>query len=338
MNISVYIMTHRKCPLPSDPIYKPMHVGHAISGDLGYPGDDTGDSISEYNPLFGELTGIYWIWRNDSSSEIIGICHYRRYFMNDDHKILNANEITSLLNNHDIITSTRPEGTDTSYNTYAASHNAADYDILGKCIHSLCPEYDPSFEWFKNQRSGCFGNLTIMPKDLYDSYCEWMFGILFEASDHIDVSGYDLYHRRVYGFLSEILMNIWIHHNDIHAYECPVMFTAEKAETTELKRVIASLVKEHRITEARNTYYDITKIRPDVLLPESDISGELLLIEQILYIMDKENEAGITGLSRVSDDLFEILKFYKDCKNNISGLSEDDRLSDIAKDVILRFS
>ncbi len=347
MNTSVYIMTHKKCPLPSDNIYKPLHVGHALSEDLGMPGDDTGDNISELNPLFGELTGMYWVWKNDDSSDIIGICHYRRFFMDNDNNLLSDSSIRQLLGQYDIIASPHAGGDVTSYESYAAAHNIADYDALGRALHDLYPEYDPSFEWYRNSKGGYFANLAIMPKSLYDSYCEWMFSVLFEASEHIDVSGYDLYHRRVYGFLSEILMNVWIHHNSVNVYECPVMFTSEKAETTELKKAIAGLVRESRIKEARALYYDITRIRPDVLLPESDISGELLIIEQILYILDEEENRQITGLKNVSDDLFKILMYYKEQAPLIKQAFEDNEenpveyalpesISPIAVDVITR--
>lgn len=65
---------------PADDTYLPLHVGRASAEDLGYLGDDTGDNISLINCFYGELTGLYWIWKNYHSSDYAGLCHYRRYF------------------------------------------------------------------------------------------------------------------------------------------------------------------------------------------------------------------------------------------------------------------
>ncbi len=333
-------MTHKKCNMPSDDTYHPLHVGRALSADLGYPGDDTGDNISDLNPLFGELTGLYWIWKNDTTSDAIGINHYRRYFMNDENKLMKHEGYEKLLSEYDLIATDLPEGSVTNYESFAGAHNIADYEQIGKSIQALCPEYHDSYTWFCSQRTGYYGNLCVMPRAMFMDYCDWMFGILFHASDHIDVSGYDLYHRRVYGFLSEALLNIWIHHNKLNCYECDVMYTSEKAETTELKKALGVLVKEGRIEDARSLYYDITKIRPDVLLPQSDISGELLIMEQILYIISEEQGQRITGLLSISDDLQEILASYRLFINNYTSSADHtdtpDFISPVALEVISR--
>lgn len=52
--------------------------------------------------------------------------------------------------------------------------------------------------------------MMIAKKELFDSYCEWLFPVLFEIENKIDYSRYDSYQSRVIGFLAERLLNVWI--------------------------------------------------------------------------------------------------------------------------------
>ena len=83
MHIQIFAMTHKPFSVPSDPMYVPLQVGRALHDDLGYIGDDTGDNISALNGYYSELTGVYWIWKNVTNADYVGICHYRRYLLND---------------------------------------------------------------------------------------------------------------------------------------------------------------------------------------------------------------------------------------------------------------
>ena len=53
--------------------------------------------------------------------------------------------------------------------------------------------------------------MFVMKKDLYQKYCEWLFSILFESEKFIKISD-NKYQKRVFGFLSERLLNIFVRH------------------------------------------------------------------------------------------------------------------------------
>ena len=324
MKTTIYVCTHKKASLPSDSVYRPIHVGRAISQDLGYPGDDSGDNISELNPLFVELTGMYWAWKNDKESNVLGFCHYRRYFCRDG-KILTQEDYEDILKDHDMIASEIVIGDKSCREQFAQAFNRADLEAMERSLRRLYPEYAEAFDRAYDAKGGYSGNMIVMPRKMFSEYCEWLFSILFDASEEIDTSTYDGYRKKVFGLLGENMSRVWALHHDLKVYECGIGYSGEKAETTELKLAIKTLVKQHRITEARELFYGVTKQRPDVTLPASDISGELRLIEQMLYIMAGEgNTTG--GLLEHSDDLDELLAYYRglggsieayECRNKI---------------------
>ena len=53
-------------------------------------------------------------------------------------------------------------------------------------------------------------NMFIMKRKPLDEYCTWMFDVLGEVESRIDISNYSTYEQRVYGFLSELLLDVWL--------------------------------------------------------------------------------------------------------------------------------
>ena len=135
----IYVMTHKKCEIPENKLYSVMQVGSALHDDLGYLRDDTGDNISEKNPYYSELTGMYWVWKNDHESTVTGICHYRRYLLNERGSILGTSDILNLLKNYDIITTKLLTLNYSYYEAFGADHNRADLDITADIIRSDYP-------------------------------------------------------------------------------------------------------------------------------------------------------------------------------------------------------
>ena len=66
-------------------------------------------------------------------------------------------------------------------------------------------------------------NMFIMKKEILDSYCEWLFDILFELEKRIDFTKYDIFHSRFFGRVSELLLDVWINTNNLKYEEVRVI-------------------------------------------------------------------------------------------------------------------
>ena len=67
-------------------------------------------------------------------------------------------------------------------------------------------------------------NMFIMKRDKFDAYCAWLFDILFELEKRLDISQYSVYDARVFGFVAERLLDVWIETNGYDYQELPYVF------------------------------------------------------------------------------------------------------------------
>lgn len=233
MNIKVLVATHKRYEMPNDKCYLPIHVGKKGKNDLGYLGDDTGENISEKNPYYCELTGLYWGWRN-LKCDYLGLSHYRRHFTNKKliyrilygkyRSIISENEIKELLKRYDIILpKKRNYYIETLYSHYAHTHYAEHLDKTREIILEKYPDYIEAFDKVMNKKSGHMFNMFIMKKDLLNEYCKWVFEILNELEEKIDYSSYDSFQARVFGRVSELLLDVWIEEKQLSYMEIPYM-------------------------------------------------------------------------------------------------------------------
>lgn len=302
MSVTIFTMTHKTFPAPKDPTYVPLQVGRAGAGDLGYMGDDTGVSISEKNCYYGELTGVYWVWKNIKTSEVVGICHYRRYFCTEEGRILTRKEYEGILADYDMITSKRLKLNYSYYDGYARDYNIHDLEATGEVIRQFYPAYYEVFRELVHDKGTFFGNMMVCKKELFDEYCEWLFGIFEKAENRIDASGYDAYHKRVYGFISEFLLYVWVKVKGLRVYECKVGMTDEKRETAEIKEHLAALFEKKDISGAKAYLLAWLERRPDVLMEASDITGELKLSMQVIAVCELEKQTyGSSIIDRVQE-------------------------------------
>lgn len=246
-NIKIYVAAHKEANFPKDKIYVPIQVGAEGKKDLGYIRDNTGDNISKKNPNYCELTGTYWIWKNDDS-DIVGLTHYRRYFFkkntNKVNEVLTKVEIEKILEKNDIIVPRKTKILrDTVKQAYCRFHKEKDIEECRNVIMEKYPTYINSFDNIMNKKSFYTCNMFIASKDIFNEYYKWCFDILFELEKRTDISEYDNYNKRIYGFISERLFNVWLdYHKNLKIKEIPVYNTDKNLFIQISENIIKSLL------------------------------------------------------------------------------------------------
>lgn len=249
----IYTVTHKAFNPPKDDLYVPIQVGKQFSGkDLGFISDDTGDNIAHKNKNYCELTALYWIWKNDHS-DVVGLCHYRRYFVPDgmftgERNRLNRRQIEKLLSRYDAIVADKITWECSVRESYSRGEGKdKDFEKTREIIARDYPQYLCAFDKVANGSSASYCNMIITKKSLLDRYCEWLFDVLEKVENATDLTDYTPQQARIYGYLSEILLNVWLEHNEIAIREVPVVITELplKARVSyRVKKVIKNFLKE----------------------------------------------------------------------------------------------
>lgn len=237
----IYVAAHKPYVQPEDPLYEIIQVGATGHTPFCSTRDDFGRNISEKNQSFCELTALYWM-RYNSQADILGLVHYRRYFASKCIKfrskwqnILSSKELALIMQNVDmILPKKRNYVIETTYSHYAHAHHEKDLHAVRAVIYELCSEYLPAFDLVMRKRSGHRFNMFIMKRKVLNEYCDWLFPILFELEKRIDISDYDDYNKRVFGFIGERLLDVWLMNRDYTYVERKVL---EIEKTNKIKKV-----------------------------------------------------------------------------------------------------
>ena len=272
MAIEIFVCYHKEYPKPKSDTLIPIHVGKDISQqELNILTDNTGDNISSKNKHFCELTATYWIWKN-SKADVKGLFHYRRFFnlRNGDRKFnritdtfcndfgLDEANINKLIKENDVllpllIKNSPKKNPPTVYDHYAKDHVQSDMDCLLEVIKEKYPNMAKIADKIVKEEISFYNcNMLVARKDIFDEYASWLFDILFEVEKriHADVLTRDNYQQRVYGFLSERMMRIFIEYkketSNIKVKEVPILYIEEDPKAWkkyQIKRIKHKILK-----------------------------------------------------------------------------------------------
>lgn len=166
-----------------------------------------GENIDFLNPWYCELTGLYYMCKH-SKEDIIGLEHYRRYFVNEKNQILSEEEIDNLLKTNDVICRKwnfvrMSRGRTTNAWDYLAANTKA-YILI---FLNNCTEEEKTFIMNKLKTLPYFGqcNMFICKKSIIDDYCNWFFSHC-DCYTSEDLKNYP----RCVGFVSEFIFSAYL--------------------------------------------------------------------------------------------------------------------------------
>ncbi len=270
-NLKIIVCCHKKDLYKESNIYMPIQVGKALSDiDLGIPGDDSGDNISIKNDSYCELTGMYWAWKNLKDIDYIGFCHYRRYFdfnhigrkhyplttiKTDLFEELNldiSTEAEKWLEKGGCILAKANHQHASLFTHYCEGHYSTDIKIVGDIIRDTLPQ--KYFQAFTDSliRSNKFSpyNMFIMNWNTFDKYCNWLFNLLEKVEKQIDTRNYPPYQKRVFGYLAERMLNLYVHAEHLKILQIPILKISNENETDNIplfKYMVRSLLRDFAV-------------------------------------------------------------------------------------------
>ena len=227
MNLTLYCNSFAgKDPLHTQYNQKTLMCGSSTLNEIikkhctkkEYILDDTLQNISHLNYLLGDLTGLYWIWKN-TNDEFVGTNQYRRFY--DDSQL----ESLFPLDKNTLYVSDFLEFPISSWHQYINSHGELGIKLLKKASQLKTIPLNESMLnslYFTNKLSTC--NTFFAHRTLFDKTCELLFEIIFElyrGSKYLLEftqfglhTGRDPNDKRLLAFLAERILNIiYIHKN-----------------------------------------------------------------------------------------------------------------------------
>lgn len=205
--------------------------------------DISADPLLKMEHSYSEGARIHYLWKHYPLKDYVGTAHYRRFFK----YIPNIEEI---LDKYDAILPKFNLGWESILKNYKYCHNEED---LLKCIDILkekFPEYADDADYVLSHDYFIPCNIFILKKEMFCSWCEFVFGILGEFDEQMgfktDLDVYNhvvnnmdkyvdgkgglpnsstAYQSRVQAFLMERLSTIFFHKNAKNPYMADMVLT-----------------------------------------------------------------------------------------------------------------
>ena len=184
----------------------PVQAGAALTDvRIAKDCDNTGDNISSLNSLYSEATVMYWIWKNTSGQDRVGLFHYRRMFASDAACMAEFGE-------YDLVT-TIPSFIPVTVRTLFTSTMVIDMDwqLMMAAIEQDFGEYHEDALIYEKSHLYFPCNIFFMKRELYDEMCTFIFGVTGDIREFYARCNVKR-DERYLGYLVENLVSIFIMH------------------------------------------------------------------------------------------------------------------------------
>lgn len=248
--IKIFAVSHQLLPynIYQSEFYYPLYTGAIHKNGIflneeGYR-DDSGIQISDKNSEYAELTGHYWIWKN-VKTEIVGLVHYRRYFVQDAFMqkvrkktfqirnvyfykplekkmnpydfIIDEEQLSDMFGQTQIYVAENTNSRMTVREVFINSFGRDFCSQIEKVIENKYPDYFDSLCQVFDSHTYFMCNMFIAEKDIMDKYWEWLFSILGKLEQSGMKFRFKSYtgHDKRYAFAGELLFRVWVIKNNI---------------------------------------------------------------------------------------------------------------------------
>lgn len=157
----------------------PLQAGAALTDvRVANVTDADGDNISEKNPYYNEMTGLYWLWKN-TNLDYSGICHYRRQFESDVvWKYLWEDKA-------DVILPTPALVYPDLAGYYLNWGEKAYYEMMLQVVKEKYFEYYETALWCAKHPIFYPNNIFIAKREILEDYCKFAFSVIDEVEERM---------------------------------------------------------------------------------------------------------------------------------------------------------
>lgn len=182
---------------------------------------DAGSPMSKMNPWYCEATALYWLWK-ESKADIVGLEHYRRFFVQGD-RFLGAGGIETLLSKNDIILAEHSYSMRSARYPYVAQSIVIGWEgrkfqaykmIYGFLMYLASKK--KTYEMAKFIMEDLYDeelfykcNMFVARKPVLDSWCSFMFPAIEEYLKHEGIK-LDNTNLRLVGYVFEHIFGSWV--------------------------------------------------------------------------------------------------------------------------------